>query len=149
MKLWADMIRIFPLTMTVLLEELDAVKVAEIGDFLRLDLTESVRLLDPREQRRHRPRDVDWGETVERVEPLLRMIYGEIRDTMRMQQVALQADQKRERPDGSPRQPGSSSKDVAVVSTPVGRAWNLADQLIGGMQGDAGGLNPPAAASPP
>ena len=41
MKLWADCIRVFPSTMTVLLEELGASKVAEIGDFLGLDLSES------------------------------------------------------------------------------------------------------------
>jgi hypothetical protein len=132
-KLWADMTRVFPSTMTVLLEDLDAAKVAEIGAFLGLDLTESVRLLDPREQRRHRAQDVAWGEAVARISPLLNMIYGEIKDTVRMHRVLLQADQKRDRPDGSRRVPGSSSSEVAVVSTPVGRAWNLADQLVNGI----------------
>ena len=37
-KLWADFIRIFPSTMTVLLEQLDSDRVGEIGEFLSLDL---------------------------------------------------------------------------------------------------------------
>jgi hypothetical protein len=137
-KLWAYMIRIFPHTMTVLLEDLDAIKVAEIGAFLGLDLSESARLLDPREQRRHRTQDVSWGEAVARVSPLLNMIYGEIRDTLRMDCAWLQADQKRDRPDGTTRVPRSSPSEVAVVSTPLGRAWNLADQLVSWLGADVG-----------
>lgn len=56
-KLWADFIRIFPCTMTVLLAELDAAKIAEIGAFLGLDLSGSARLLDQREQRLHQPEE--------------------------------------------------------------------------------------------
>lgn len=135
--LWADMIRVFPSTMTVLLEELDAARVEEIGTFLGLDLSASARLLDAREQRSHRPRDVAWGEAVTRIAPLLNMIYGEIRETVAMDRVLLQADQKRDRPDGSPGIPGSSSSNIAVVSTPIGRAWNLADELVRGLGADA------------
>ena len=47
--------------------------------------------------------------------------------------------EKRERYDRGQRLPGSGSSDIAVVSTPIGRAWNLADQLVSGLQeGPAG-----------
>jgi hypothetical protein len=148
-KLWADMIRVFPSTMTILLEELDAAKVAEMGAFLGIDLAGSVRLLDPREQRRHRPQDVAWGETVARVSPLLRMIYGEIKDTLRMERVLLQADQKCEQLAGFPQSPRGRSLNVALVSTPVGRAWNLADLLVSGFEERTGEADPPPPALPP
>ena len=148
-KLWADMIRIFPSTMTVLLEDLNAAKVGEIGDFLGLDLAGSARLLDPREQRRHRSRDISWGEAVVRVGPLLQMIYGEMKDAIRMDRVMLQADQKREpmaRPgDGRP----NPTLNVAMVSTPLGRAWNLADQLLTGVTCLQAEAPPPKVSSAP
>jgi hypothetical protein len=138
-KLWADFIRVFPLTMTILHSQLDEAKIAEIGGFLGLDLTESARLLDQREQKHHRFGDVPQGAFVSRILPLLEMIYGEIKEAVAMERVLLQADQKRERYDRGQRLPGSGSSDIAVVSTPIGRAWNLADQLVSGLQeGPAG-----------
>jgi hypothetical protein len=138
-RLWADLIRIFPSTMTVLLEDLDAARIAKISTFLQIDLTESEALLDPRELRRHNPADIASGEVVEQLAPRLQMIYHEIRETVAMERVLLQTDQKRERDDGSQRHQGGSPSDIALVSSPVGRAWNLADQLVGDLQGSMGG----------
>jgi hypothetical protein len=133
-KLWADFIRVFPFTMTILHAELNDAKIAEIGVFLGLDLSASARLLDHREQRRHRSADIADGPFVTRIRPLLEMIYSEIKETVSMERVLLQADQKRDRYEGGQRPKGSSSSDIAVVSTPVGRAWNLADQLVSGLR---------------
>jgi len=132
-KLWADFIRIFPFTLTVLLAELDATKIAEIGEFLGLDLTTSAVLFDHREQRVHQPLD-SAGEFVGRIAPLLQMIYGEIKETVRMDRALLQSDQKRVRQVGGAIVPGNIYSDIAVVTTPVGRAWNLADQLVSDLQ---------------
>ncbi len=129
-KLWADFIRVFPSTMTVLLEQLDSARVAEVGDFLALDLSEGARLLDSREQRQHKPEDYGCGDFVNRVAPLLQMIYSEIEDSLAMARVFLQADQKRVRLDQGPRVLADCRSEIAVVTTPVGRAWNLAQQLI-------------------
>jgi Sulfotransferase family len=129
-KLWADFIRVFPLTTTVLLEELGPAKVGEIGDFLELDLSESARLLDPREQRRHEPDASNCGEFAGRIAPVLRMIFSEIKESVTMERVFLQADQKRVRVDQGRRLLGRARPEIAVVTTPVGRAWNLAHQLI-------------------
>jgi Sulfotransferase family len=133
-KLWADFIRVFPSTMTVLLEDLGPKKVAEIGDFLDLDLSESARLLDPREQRRHEPDASRCGDFGGRIAPVLRMIFSEIKESVTMERVFLQADQKRVRVDQGGRLLGHARPDIAVVTTPVGRAWNLAHQLISELQ---------------
>ena len=106
-KLWADFIRVFPFTMTVLLEDMGTTKVAEIGDFLELDLSESARLLDPREQRRHQPDASKCGEFAGRVAPVLGMIFSEIKESVTMERVFLQADQKRVRVDQGGRLAGS------------------------------------------
>ncbi len=129
-KLWADFIRVFPSTMTVLLEQLDSGRVDEIGDFLSLDLREGARLLDSREQRRHKPEDYQCGEFVNRVAPLLQMIFSEIEDSLAMDRVFLQADQKRVPLDKGRRLLADCRSEIAVVTTPVGRAWNLAERLI-------------------
>jgi hypothetical protein len=133
-KLWADFIRVFPFTMTVLLEDLGPTKVAEIGGFLEIDLSESARLLDAREQRRHEPDASRCGEFAGRIAPVLRMIFSEIKESVTMERVFLQADQKRVRVDQAGRLLGRSRPEIAVVTTPVGRAWNLAHQLISELQ---------------
>ncbi len=133
-KLWADFIRIFPNTMTVLLEELDRSKIAAIGDFLDLDLSESAKLLDPREQRRHDPEQSGREEFTRRITPLLQMIFGEIKESITMERVFLQADQKRARLDEPRHLLGSGRPEIAVVSTPVGRAWNLAHRLMSDLE---------------
>ena len=93
-KMWADFIRVFPQTMTILHSELDESKIAEIGSFLGLDLSESARLLDDRERRVHKPEDFELGAFAARVAPLLQMIFSEIKATVEMKRVLLQSDQK-------------------------------------------------------
>ncbi len=138
-KLWADFIRVFPATVTLLLEQLDAGKVGEIGDFLGLDLTRSTRLLDPREQRQHQPQESECGEFISRVAPLLQMIFSEIKEAVSMDRILLQADQKRTHLDGWNYPPGKSSSEIAIATTPVGRAWNLADRLVSDLQEQGAG----------
>jgi hypothetical protein len=120
--------------MTLLLEDLGTDKVAEIGDFLGLDLTESARLLDPREQRRHELETSRCDVFACRVAPVLRMIFGEIKESLSMPRVFLQADQKRVRLDQRETLLSRTRPEIALVTTPVGRAWNLAHQLIGELQ---------------
>jgi hypothetical protein len=129
-KLWADFIRIFPSTMTVLHSDLNDTKVGEVGTFLGLDLSESSRLLDAREQRKHKAADIERGGFASETAPLLQMIYREIKDSLAMARVFRQADQKRGQLEGHSRPQGTASGEIAVVSTPVGRAWNLADRLL-------------------
>jgi Sulfotransferase family len=126
-KLWADFIRIFPLTMTVLL--------GEIGDFLGLDLSESARLVDSREQRRHELEASRRDDFAGRVAPVLRMIFGEIQESLTMERVLLQADQKRVRLDEPGSLLGYTRPEIAFVTTPLGRAWNLAHRLISELRG--------------
>jgi hypothetical protein len=133
-KLWANFIRVFPRTMTVLHSDLDEPKVIEIGNFLNLDLSEAARLLDRREQRVHKPEDVEWGTFAGRIAPLLQMIYSEIKGAVAMERVLLQSDQKRLRTGDGGQSPRVACSEIAVVSTPVGRAWNLADQLVNDLQ---------------
>jgi hypothetical protein len=133
-RLWADFIRVFPFTLTVLLEELNVAKVGEIGDFLGLDLSESARLLDSREQRRHEIEASQCDDFAGRIAPVLRMIFGEIKESLTLERVLLQADQKRVRLDHGGHLLSRARPDIALVTTPVGRAWNLADQLIDELQ---------------
>jgi hypothetical protein len=135
-KLWADFIRIFPFTMTILHGELNESKIAEIGAFLGLDLRESSQLLNAREQRQHLPGDIERGAFATKLAPLLQMIYSEIKDSLEMERVFLQADQKRGGLDGMPWALGRRNPDIAVVSTSVGQAWNLADRLVNDLQVD-------------
>jgi hypothetical protein len=129
-KLWADFIRVFPITMTILHEDLGDSKIAELGAFLGLDLSESGRLIDAREQRQHQPGDTARGSIASRLAPILQMIYGEIRESIGSERVFLQADQKRGRLDYAAVPSAGGKADIAVVSTSVGRAWNLADRLL-------------------
>ncbi len=133
-KFWADFIRVFPFTMTILHDGLNELKINEVGEFVGLDLSESTRLLDAREQRQHQPADIERGAVATKVAPLLQMIYSEIRESLEMERVFLQADQKRGPLDGIPLVPGMRTADIAVASTPVGRAWNLADRLLNDLQ---------------
>jgi hypothetical protein len=133
-RFWADFVRIFPCTLTILHSQLEQAKVAEIGAFLGIDLTESDRLLDQREQRLHRLADAGAGESVSRLVPLLQMIYGEIKETLSSPRVLLQCDQKCDRQGGLTAVPGARPTDIALETTPVGRAWNLADQLVASLQ---------------
>jgi hypothetical protein len=135
-KVWADFIRVFPRTMTVLHSELDELKIAEIGSFLGLDLSESARLLDDRERRVHTPEDYEIKGFAARIAPLLQMIYGEITAAVEMERVLLQSDQKRMRLDRSGTLLRSARPEIAFVTTPVGRAWNLADQLISELEAE-------------
>ena len=135
-KLWADFIRVFPFTMTILHSGLNESKIAEVGAFLGLDLSESSRLLDTREQKQHQPADIERGAFANRVAPLLQMIYSEIKDSLEMERVFLQADQKRGGLDGTPWALGRRTSDIAVVSTSVGQAWNLADHLLSNLRDD-------------
>ena len=98
-KLWADFIRVFPLTMTILHADLNDSKTAELGEFLGLDLTGSSRLLDSREQRKHQPGEIAQGTIASKFAPILQMIYGEIKESIGLERVFLQADQKRGRLD--------------------------------------------------
>lgn len=133
-KFWADFIRVFPFTMTILHDGLNELKINEVGEFVGLDLSESTRLLDAHKQRQHQPADIERGAVATKVAPLLQMIYSEIRESLEMERVFLQADQKRGPLDGIPLVPGMRTADIAVASTPVGRAWNLADRLLNDLQ---------------
>jgi hypothetical protein len=70
------------------------------------------------------------------------MIYSENKGTVEMERGFLQADQKRVRQDGGQRPMPMPSSEIAVVSTPVGRAWNLADQLLYYLQQDTEANSP-------
>jgi Sulfotransferase family len=129
-KLWADFIRVFPFTITILHADLNDSKTVELGTFLGLDLSGSGRLLDSREQRQHQPGDIARGTIASKFAPILQMIYGEIKESIGLERVLLQADQKRGRLDCGTVPPASAKPDIAVVSTSVGRAWNLADRLL-------------------
>jgi hypothetical protein len=133
-KLWADFVRVFPFTMTILHADLNDLKAAELGDFLGLDLAASARLLDTREQRQHQPGEIAQGTIASKFAPILQMIYGEIKESIGLERVLLQADQKRGRLDSMAIPLASVKPDIAVVSTPVGRAWNLADRLLKELQ---------------
>ncbi len=130
-KLWADFVRVFPFTLTLLHADLDESKIAEVGDFLGLDLSGSARLLDAREQRQHQPTDRERGILASKCAPILQMIYGEIKESIGLERVFLQADQKRGRLDcGAVPVVNSVRGEIGVVSTSVGRAWNLAERLL-------------------
>ena len=58
------------------------------------------------------------------------MIFGEIKESLTMRRVFLQSDQKRVRLDQGGHLLGRGRPEIEVVTTPVGRAWNLAHQLI-------------------
>jgi hypothetical protein len=64
------------------------------------------------------------------------MIFSEIKESVTMERVFLQADQKRVDAEQEGRLLGRSRPEIAVVTTPVGRAWNLAHQLIGELQAE-------------
>jgi hypothetical protein len=106
-------------------------------------LSASARLLDAREQRRHEIDAGKYHEFAGRVAPVLQMLFGEIKESLTMERVFLQSDQKRARVDDAGILLGRSRPEIAVVTTPVGRAWNLAQQLINELQ-DAGSGQPSA-----
>jgi hypothetical protein len=130
--LWADYIRVFPNTITLLLPDLDTTKLAELSRFLSLDLTAASLLLDPREQRHHSPEeDVDAVEAFGRHGATLTAIWQDVCATPTLPSALLQADQKRSGDQNgivgeAANQPGV----ISVVSNPVGRAWIAATELL-------------------
>ncbi|MDE1174847.1 MAG: sulfotransferase [Parvibaculaceae bacterium] len=128
-KLWADFIRIFPHTKTVILDNIGAQEIVEIGHFFNLDTSMSGALLDPREQRSHAPGDLEKGHVLEPCRDRLQSIFEAIKATLTMNPVLFQADQKMGHVRLTDDQPNAKRFPIAVVETPVGKAWRLADEL--------------------
>jgi hypothetical protein len=92
-QLWADWVRVFPRTTTLIADDLGPGSVAGLGDFLELDLEPATRLLNDEQQRRH--------ENPERFDVLTRLgddltkIFGLIRSSVEGDRTLWQAGQKR------------------------------------------------------
>jgi hypothetical protein len=91
-QLWADWVRIFPNTLTLMAEELDAQVVTKIENFTGLSLSGAEKLLDREEQRTYKERDK--FTTLVDVADELTAIFHFVKQALKDDRVLWQADQK-------------------------------------------------------
>lgn len=124
--LWADWIRTFPNTLTVIADDLDAADICRVGAFAGLDLSAASVLLDDREKRLHGLPE-HFAELAA-LAPRLDAIFGCVRQALEADPVLFQADQKRNVYENDTL--GDPPGTIAVVPQPVGQAWVLARGLL-------------------
>lgn len=127
METWADSLRIFPHTMTVLSERFDEKTVEALGQFTDLNLSGAERLINSANRRKHQlPKTFP---TLALVKPLLEDIYAEATAATDESRAHWQAEQKRDSfaNDTSGSRPGT----VAMTSRPLGRVWLKVRELRG------------------
>jgi hypothetical protein len=128
----AGVIRIFPNVIAQFLDELDETRLAGISTFLGVDLCPAAPLLNPSEQRYHSAHDVEAAEIFDIYGDRLSEIWSNVCATAHLSPALLQADRKRTRDHNETARLGPEipSGFISVVSTPVGRAWVAANEIM-------------------
>ena len=125
-KMWCDWIRVFPNSVTLVADTIDESFVAKISDFLSVDLSPAVAIIDSRERRVHSANS-KW-QTLSDVTLDLDLIYQEAKRALNMSKAKWQSEQKRDIELNNTI--WVESAPTAVAPNALGQTWALADHLI-------------------
>lgn len=129
-QMWADMVRTFPRTFTVIADDLSAELVPRLSGFLELDLDGAERLLDPEERRAHAaPAE---GTVLARFADELSLVFDDVRRGLSTDPILWQADQKRALDLNDTR--NKPEIGFSMSPQPLGQAWSRAAALIRTLQ---------------
>ena len=123
-KLWADMVRTLPHTVTLIGDGIGADYVQSVRDFIGLDLPGAEVLIDSKEQRKHALPE-SGCRTLREAQPTLDAVFAGVRRACEAPRAVLQADQKRTLSGND--SVGDGSADIAVVPQAIGQVWAMAD----------------------
>jgi hypothetical protein len=135
-QLWADWIRIFPNTLT-LLADFGSDGLADLRQFLDLELKGAEKLLNPEEQRQHQT--ITDFPILALIEYELTTIFATMREALSVDRVNWQADQKRVLCLNDTRADESAS--IRLAPHPVGQAWVLAENMLRKLERHAPSAN--------
>jgi hypothetical protein len=126
-QMWADWIRTFPNTITLLVDDLQPETISQIGDFLDLELSGAEILLNGEEKRKH---NIDPGSfpLLLRIVDDLASIYGDIRESLTADPLFWHADQKRTLSGNDTR--GNPKAATRQAPYPLGQVWARAEALL-------------------
>ena len=125
MQLWADSIRIFPRTMTLVAERLGEGMVADLEAFTGLDLGDASLLINPGNRRQHKLSKN--FPTLVRFRSDLEELYAIAIAAIDESSALWQAEQKRN--SAANDTPGNKNGTVAMTSRPLGRVWLRVQEL--------------------
>ena len=124
-QLWADWVRNFPHTLTLIADDFGPQTVADLASFTGLALNDAELLLDERNRRRHEiPAHFP---TLGAVKGELIEIFDLAKEALGQNPVLWQAEQKRSADENDDK--GDAPGRIAVVPRPLGHAWARAEDL--------------------
>jgi len=130
-QLWADFVRTFPNTLTLIGDDLSAETVRDLEQFTGVHLPGGEKLLDPR-GRHHHDVPEHLGQISQYV-PMLEEVYGQVCSAANTDAVTWQAEQKRGLRSGG----ATSQSSLDDLAHPIGRAWVLARSTISFLRTEA------------
>jgi hypothetical protein len=119
MELWADFIRVFPLTLTLICERFGQETVGQLEAFTGLELGDARLLISSANTRRHKL--AGKFPTLARLRPQLEQLYAEAVAAADENRALWQAEQKRSASANETR--GNALGSIAMTSRPIGRLW--------------------------
>jgi hypothetical protein len=119
MELWADFIRIFPRTLTLICERFGKGTIEQLEAFTGLELGDARLLINPANTRRHKL--TSKFPTLTRLKPQLEELYAEAIAAADESCALWQAEQKRSVSANDTR--GEALGSIAMTSRPIGRLW--------------------------
>jgi hypothetical protein len=125
MQLWADFIRVFPRTLTILSERYGEATVNDLEAFTGLKLGDASLLIDPALRRTHKL--TGRFPTLVRLQPELEEIYASAVAATDESHAFWQAEQKRSPSANDSR--GKSLGSIAMKPRPLGQVWIRAREL--------------------
>lgn len=125
MLLWADFVRIFPHTMTIVCEDFGEATVSELETFTGLELGNARLLISVANKRPHKL--TSKFPILVRLKPQLEEIYAEAMAAIGENRALWQAEQKRDAV--SNETDGTSLGSVAITPRPLGELWLRARDL--------------------
>jgi hypothetical protein len=142
-QFWADFVRSFPNTLTLISEKLNEHTVEEIGSFIGEPMQEAAVLLNA-EERRHHPMQSNYP-ILEEFGPELAEIFALVEAALRSPRALWQAEQKRTLVANDTH--GSMTAQSSKVPQPIGQAWVLAQALRESLVRRLGNMGTPEPAS--
>jgi hypothetical protein len=130
MQMWADFIRVFPRTMTLLADQFGEHSVREMEEFTGLHLGDAHLLLDPRNKRKHKLSG--RFPTLVRIRNELESIYASAVAAVGENKALWQAEQKRN-PEAALVE-GAKVESPSRVERPLGRVWRSVQSLRSELQ---------------
>lgn len=125
MQLWADFIRVFPRSITLICERFGETTVDELEAFTGLDLGDAKLLLNPANQRTHKL--TGKFPSLRRLKTQLDEIYADAIVAADENRALWQAEQKRTAAANEAN--GTALGSIALASRPLGRVWLRAHDL--------------------